>query len=293
MSTSPALPDINHAVVGYAEVRRAVVTVATVVVLGGYGVFGSRIVRSLVQHEGLDVVVAGRSAQAAEQFCATLTPGRARPAAIDCRVPDVAAALQGLHPGVVVDAAGPFQGRDHSLARHCAACHIHYIDLADSREHVCSVSALQSLATANGVLVVSGASTVPALSTAVVDEIIGGLTSVSVIEVGISPGHRAPRGLATVESILSYCGRSIPAFAAGQHTTERGWGDLHRHTYPAPVGSRWLSNVDVPERALWPARYAGIGTLRFQAGLEVGTLHLGLAALSALVRVSADWKSVV
>jgi hypothetical protein len=255
--------------------------VARVVVLGGYGVFGSRVVRSLVRHPELEVVVAGRNARSAERFCRGLATGNATPASLDCRAPDAIERLRGLAPRVVVDAAGPFQERDHALARESARSGIHYIDLADSRRHVCSISELDTVAREANVLVVSGASTVPALSSAVVDELVTGLATVDALDVGISPGHRAPRGLATVESILSYCGRPIP----GTPSTQFGWGDLHRHRYPAPVGSRWLSNVDVPERSLWPNRYPGVGSIRLAAGLELSVLHLTLSLASRLVRL--------
>jgi hypothetical protein len=189
-----------------------------------------------------------------------------------------------LKPAVVIDSAGPFQGRDLSLPRLCAEQRIHYIDLADDRERVCSIAQLDSPALQQGALIVSGASTVPALSTAVLDELLTGLDRLTSVDVGISPGHRAPRGEATVRSILSYCGHRVPALIARRHTTEIGWGGLTRHRYPAPVGPRWLSNVDVPERTLWPARYAALETLRFRAGLEIGLLHVGLSMLSYLVR---------
>jgi hypothetical protein len=66
---------------------------------------------------------------------------------------------------------------------------------------------------------------------------------------------------------------------------EYGWGDLHRHEYPPPVGARWLSNVDTPERALWRARYPALEEASIRAGLEVGFLHLALSALSRGVRI--------
>jgi hypothetical protein len=255
-----------------------------VVVLGGYGVFGSRVVRSLAAHDELELVVAGRRADAAAKFCAGLPGQRVQPIALDHRAPDCAERLRALEATAVVDAAGPFQERAHVLARGCAERGIHYIDLADSRRHVCTIAELDSLARTREILIVSGASTVPAISTAVADELARGLSGVESIDVGISPGHRAPRGLATVQAILSYCGQRLPGFIAGTRTTEFGWGGLHRHPYPAPVGSRWLSNVDVPERDLWPARYQGLRTIRFAAGLELGVLHLTLSAASRLVR---------
>lgn len=255
-----------------------------VLVLGGYGVFGSRVARSLARHEELDVVVAGRNARAAAAFCASLNGGSARPATLDCAAADAVERLMALSPRVVVDTVGPFHARNHGIARGCAENRVHYLDLADNRRHVCAIARLDALARANDVLIASGASTVPALSTAVADELARGLT-MHEIDLGISPGHRAPRGLATVESILSYCGHAIPAFTRGQASTEFGWGGLHRHRYPPPVGMRWLSNVDVPERNLWPARYPDLRSIRLAAGLERSTLHLALSAASRVVRL--------
>ena len=260
---------------------------ARVVVLGGYGVFGSRIVRSLARHAELEVMVAGRSGRAAARFCAELGAPRVSPAAVDCRAADGLERLLALHPTVVIDAVGPFHQRSHVLPRGCAAAGIHCVDIADNRRHVGAIGELHSLARDSDALIVSGASTVPALSTAVVDELSRGLSRLLSIDVGISPGHRAPRGLATVQSILSYCGLRIPAFSAGRPTTEYGWGGLHRQRYPAPVGARWLSNVDVPEREIWPTRYRGLQSLRVAAGLEVGVLHLALTTASTLVRLGA------
>ena len=195
--------------------------------------------------------------------------------------------LRAIRPEVVVDTVGPFQERSHALARACAENRIHYVDLADSRRHVCSIGKLDPIARATGTLLVGGASTVPALSTAVVDELARDLATVNAIDVGISPGHRAPRGVATVESILSYSGQRIPAFQDARSSTEFGWGGLHRHRYPAPVGSRWLSNVDVPERDLWPSRYPALRSIRLAAGLELSVLHFALSAAAGLVRLGA------
>ena len=55
--------------------------------------------------------------------------------------------------------------------------------------------------------------------------------------------------------------------------------------YPDPVGERWLSNVDTPERALWRTRYPALEEAAIRAGFEVSILHLGLALLSRGVRL--------
>jgi hypothetical protein len=102
------------------------------------------------------------------------------------------------------------------------------------------------------------------------------------IDVGISPGHRAPRGLATVRAILGSCGHAIPSLSG--KARDYGWGGLVRHRYPPPVGVRWLSDVDTPDRSLWRGRYPALVHGSVRAGLEIGFLHLGLWLLAQAVR---------
>jgi len=251
-----------------------------VAVLGGYGVFGSRIAASLARHPELELIVAGRNAAAAAAL--TRPWPQARAFAMDANNSHDIARLFAERPAVVIDTIGPFQSRDLGLARRCIAAGIHYVDIADSRERVATIGELHAPAQDAGVLVVSGASTVPALSTAIVDELAPDPGSVLEIDVGITPGHRAPRGLATVRAILGYCGRPIPPIGA---RSAFGWGDLERHGYPSPVGRRWLSNVDTPERALWPARYPKLRRATVKAGLEIGWMHLALSAWSRATRM--------
>ena len=256
---------------------------ATVLVLGGYGAFGSRVVRLLAASPALTVLVAGRRLEAAQRLCVSVGE-RAVPVALDRDAPAaVEAVLRERRPRVVVDATGPFQSRDHRLPELVASRGAHWIDLADAREYVTGIARLHEHARAHGVLVTSGASTLPALSVAVVDRLLDDLDALDSISIGLSPGLRSPRGLATIRSILSWCGRPIPGVAGGKPVVRRGWGNLRRHRYPAPVGGRWLSNADGPELEILPQRYPGVDTLELQAGLELSVLHLGLSFASALV----------
>ena len=254
----------------------------TVVVLGGYGVFGRRIAASLARHPELELIVAGRDPARASAFAATLGPRPIRALAIDINDSTQVRALLAQRPAVVIDTVGPFQDRDLDVARSCVERGIHYVDIADGRARVAGITALDAAARDRDALVVSGASTVPAVSSAIVADLVAPNDDVLEIDVGISPGHSAPRGLATAQGVLSYCGLAIPSLAgpAGDY----GWGGLSRHRYPRPVGRRWLSNVDTPERAIWRDRYPALRRGSVRAGLEIGVLHLGLSALSRAVR---------
>lgn len=90
------------------------VTFRSVAVLGGYGVFGSRIVRSLARHSELDVIIAGRDAGTAQELVECLRPNPVRSLRVDVSCAANVASLLAQAPAVVVDTVGPFQGRDRS-----------------------------------------------------------------------------------------------------------------------------------------------------------------------------------
>ena len=189
-------------------------------------------------------------------------------------------------PQVVVNTVGPFQTADYRVAEACIAAGAHYIDLSDSHEFVAGIARLDQAARAKGVAVVAGASTVPALSGAVVAE--AGVTPVA-IRIGISPGNRAPRGASLVEAVMGQAGKPLPVQRAGAWTTVPGWGDLHCRTIRTDrtrsLGKRWLSVCDAPDLVLLPKLYPTLKSIEFFAGLELTLLHIGLWLLSLLVRV--------
>lgn len=253
-----------------------------VLVLGGTGVSGRRIAASLAKRAELDLVVAARDAGAAAALARTLGVDRTASLAVDLADAGAIPKIMAAKPAVIVDAAGPFQSRNLALPRRCAERGVHYVDIADGRTRVAEIATLDAAARLENVAIVSGASTVPALTTAIVDELAPNTREIVAIDVGITPGHRAHPGIATVRAILGTCGRSIPSVHDDVPTY--GWGDLVQHDYPAPVGGRWLSNVDTPERTLWRTRYPALEDATIRAGLEVSVLHFALTALSGAVR---------
>ncbi|HEX8623418.1 MAG TPA: saccharopine dehydrogenase NADP-binding domain-containing protein, partial [Allosphingosinicella sp.] len=115
-----------------------------ILVIGGYGGFGARLCRRL-SAAGHALLVAGRSKDKAERFCAGLPD--ARPLAMDRRG-DVGAVLQLERPDLVIDAAGPFQHCRYEVPRACIAAGIPYLDLADATDFVTGIDALDGEARA-------------------------------------------------------------------------------------------------------------------------------------------------
>lgn len=252
----------------------------SVLILGGYGNFGKRIAAALVKR-GVPVIIAGRDARKAQDHATALGHKNATASGFDAET-ELPAYLQRLRPTVVVNTCGPFQQKSYNIAEACIAAKIHYIDLADGRDFVTGITALDEAAKAAGVSVISGASTVPGLSSAVIEHFLPAFSRIDTMRFGISPGQKAERGLATTQAILGYAGKPLRP-APGQATMRYGWQDIHRQAYPG-LGKRWMANCDVPDIDILPARYP-IRQIHFCAGLELPLLHLGLWALSWLVRL--------
>lgn len=265
-----------------------------VMVLGGYGAFGRRVCRRLARDPRFRVIIAGRSRDKAQRHVANLlaefpdteSEGRA------VLLPDgLAGALEDSGAGAVIHCAGPFQGQDYRVPEICIEAGVHYLDLADDREFVAEFATLDEPARQNDVIAISGASSVPGTSSAMVDVLAPGFTRLRTIEIGIASGNRAPRGPGVTAGILSYVGKPIPRWQDGAWHSVHGWQDLRRrnivHSDGETLGTRWFAACDVPDAVLLPERYPGVETVTFHAGLELPLLHLGLYGLSWLVRCRA------
>lgn len=256
-----------------------------VLVLGGYGVFGARAAERLLRDTAIEVVIAGRDARKATALARQLAakaPGRTHAVQLDA-ASLTAADLGTRGIGIVLNTVGPFQARDYRVARAAIAAGSHYIDLADARAFVTGIAALDAEARAANVLVVSGASSVPALAAAVIDALQPRLGNIEHLTYGISPGNSFDPGEATVYSILSSVGRPFTTLRDGSMQIAYGWQPLTTHATPH-TGTRLLGACDIPDLDLFPQRYPSLRSQRFLAGVEVKAFHLGLWALSWLVR---------
>ncbi|MEJ0100130.1 MAG: saccharopine dehydrogenase NADP-binding domain-containing protein [Pseudomonadota bacterium] len=248
-----------------------------VIVLGGAGNFGARIVRALGGDRNIELLSAGRRALA--------VPGapQVTTVALDIAADDFPARLAALAPHLVIHCVGPFQGQDYRVAEAALAAGAHYLDLADGRDFVADFARHNDAkARAAGRCAVSGASTLPALSAAVLDELCNGLQPRQ-IDICIAPGQKAPRGAATLAAVFSYLGSAVSVWEEGGWRARTGWMDLRR--VRLDFATRWAALCDVPDLALLPARYPGLRSARFHAALEFGIEHFALWLLAACRRI--------
>jgi len=234
-----------------------------VLILGGYGTFGGRLARLLADEPALLLMIAGRSLDEAERFCAALGGVAGRmPVALD-RDRDIAARLHALRPDVVVDATGPFQayGADpYRVVRAALAAGAHYLDLADGSAFVRNVVQFDSAARGAGKFVLSGASSFPVLTAAVVRQLAAGLAFVDTIEGGIAPSPYAGVGGNVIRAVASYAGRRVDIRRDSRVADGYPFTETRRYTIAppgaVPLEPRTFSLVDVPDLTLladlWP-----------------------------------------
>ncbi|MCD8497053.1 MAG: saccharopine dehydrogenase NADP-binding domain-containing protein [Alphaproteobacteria bacterium] len=255
-----------------------------ILIIGGYGNFGRFIARMLAREETIQLILAGRDVKKAEFLAGALEAAHKPEAAFVDINNSLTEALARIKPDIVIHTSGPFQGQDYDVAEACIAQGCHYIDLADGRGFVEGITALDEQAKAKGVMVISGASSVPCLTSALVDHYRAEFKTLESLDYGITTAQKTNRGLATTAAILSYTGKPFPTLVDGKMETVYGWQGLRARKYPA-LGWRLLGNCDVPDLALFSKRYPELKNVRFYAGLEIPFIHLTLWGISWLVRI--------
>ncbi len=218
-----------------------------ILLLGGCGVFGQRIAAQLAQDPDITLLLSSRSAATA-RAAAAAHGGSVQGIAVDTDAPGWAHILTTHRINLVINLAGPFQGQDYRVPHAAILAGCHYIDLADARAYVAGfANALDALAVTHGVVALTGASTVPAIAAAVIDDVlVRDFARITALDYGVTPGNQTDRGTATVAAILSYVGARFLTLQQGRTQPVYGWQGLHRVAYPS-LGKRWMSACDIPD----------------------------------------------
>jgi Domain of unknown function (DUF4166)/Saccharopine dehydrogenase NADP binding domain len=262
-----------------------------ILILGGYGTFGGRLVKLLADEERLTLVVAGRSKPRAEEFCGGL-PSKAELIALAFdRDGDVETQMGAIMPDIVVDASGPFQfyGSDpYRVVRAALALGIHYLDLADGSDFVKGIAKFDEDARARGVFILAGVSSFPVLTAAVVRHLSRGLAQINSIVGGIAPSPYAGVGLNVIRAIASYSGKPVTLIRDGRHVIGYALTDSRYYTVAPPgrlpLKSTRFSLVDVPDLTVLPELWPGLRSIWMGAGPVPEVLHRALNAFAWLVR---------
>ena len=242
-----------------------------VVVLGGLGLFGRTIIKQL---RGLGLIAQSAS----------------RRGLADVRVDanDGASIRAALRPGdLVIDAAGPFQARTAALIQAAIEIGFDVIDLNDDLSYAESVIALEPQIAAAGIRVLSSASSVSAVSAAVVQH--SGIASPRRVTSFLAPATRHTANSGTAVSLLRSVGRPIRVLSGTKLMPRMGWSEKQEFVMPPPIGSiegRLFESADVLYLpTIWP-------TLS-DVSMYVDTHTIGANTLLRLAAVCGPFRTLL
>jgi len=259
-----------------------------ILILGGYGTFGGRLAQLLADEPRVTLVIAGRSEAKARAFCTDIDASAQLLVAAFDRDGDVDKQLAALAPDIVVDASGPFQvySDPYKVVRACLALGINYLDLADGSDFVDGIAQFDAEAKARNLFILSGVSSFPVLTAAVIRRLARGIARLDTVSAGIAPSPYAGVGLNVIRAIASYAGQPVTiAGSAPRHPLT----DVRYYTV-APPGCVPLrpvrfSLVDVPDLRVLPKLWPSLRSVWVGAGPVPEILHRALNALAWTVRL--------
>ena len=262
-----------------------------VLIVGGYGVFGGRLAELLADIASLEILVAGRNRRRAAEFCEGYRGAAVvRPLELDRA--RMAAALAAERPDLVVDASGPFQqyGENrYGVVEACIDAGVNYLDFADSSDFVHGIAAFDERARAAGVFVLSGVSSFPVLTAAVLRAMAETMEIRSVTG-GIAPSPYAGIGLNVMRAVLGYAGAPVKLYRDGAEAEAPGLVETMRFTIAVPgrlpLANIRFSLVDVPDLRVLPPEHPGLRDIWMGAGPVPEILH---RMLNLLARARASF----
>lgn len=254
-------------------------------ILGGYGVFGGRLARLLSDLDGLELLIGGRNLEAARAFCASYV-GAPRLRPLRLAREGIAEVLRAERPDLVVDASGPFQdygAHPYGVIEACIAARIDYLDFADAADFVFGVDRFDAQAREAGIFVLSGVSSFPVLTAAVLRELARSM-QISRVEGGIAPSPYAGIGLNVMRAVVGYAGAPVKLRRNGRPGHGCGLAESLRFTVAVPgrvpLANLHFSLVDVPDLQVIPPEHPGLTDIWMGAGPVPEVLHRVLNLLA-------------
>jgi hypothetical protein len=252
-----------------------------ILILGGYGVFGGRLAELLSDIPSLEIIISGRNLEKARAFCAAFQgAATVRPLQLDRQ--QIERALRSEAPDLVIDASGPFQDygdSGYSVVEACIGASVNYLDFADAADFVFGISKFDAAAKSAGVFGLSGVSSFPVLSAAVLRKMAATMDIFSV-KGGIAPSPYAGVGLNVMRAVVGYAGAPVKLYRNGKPSTGIGLAESMRYTIAVPgrlpLKNTHFSLVDVPDLQVIPPEHAHLKDIWMGAGPVPETLHRAL-----------------
>lgn len=171
----------------------------------------------------------------------------------------------------------------YAVVQACIEAGVNYFDFSDASDFVFGISAFDSQAKAVGVTVLSGVSSFPVLTAAVLRE-MGKTMTVKPVTGGIAPSPYAGIGLNVMRAVVGYAGGPVTLKRGGKDVTAFGLTESLRYTVATPghvpLRNIHYSLVEVPDLQVIPRDMPEIDDIWMGAGPVPEFLHRILNGLA-------------
>lgn len=257
-----------------------------ILIIGGSGMFGRRLVQhfSIMPQLHVHLIITSRSLTKALDIAKSVKATFPIEGIEFDHTKNMTAIFEDVKPDITIDCSGPFQSANYQLAHAALKCGSHFIDLADARGYIDGFSKnVGALATKNNLTAITGASTTPALSANIVQELTTGWQQINKIELAITPGGKSEVGLSVMKALLSYAGRKIPAWKDGK--VDAIYALINSKIMDVPkLGKRRIMPVETIDAIYLGARHKVTSDVTFYTGLESPLEQWGTIYLSYLIK---------
>jgi len=245
--------------------------VKRIIVLGGFGFFGGRIVRQL-RAEGFAPLLGSRRSQADVVF--------------DIHDPDSIRTV--LRNGdIVVDAVGPYQDRGPTLVQAAIDVGFDVIDLADSLRYVQQVYRLKDEIDASACRIFTACSTVSAISAASLQ--LSGLRRPRRISGFLVPSAKYTSVKGTAISLLRSIGHPVEVYDDASLQTRIGWQSTRSFDMPKPIGRVRGRLFESADAITLPPRWPTLQTVDYYVSTNV----IGLNQMFTLASYSRWMRQIL
>jgi saccharopine dehydrogenase-like NADP-dependent oxidoreductase len=257
-----------------------------ILIVGGYGVVGSRIARELTPEYAGRLIIAGRSAERAQGTAALIGHGT-RGRVIDVEDPaSIEAALEG-----VAVAVNCIDQPRRLLLSAVLERGSRYTDITPHLVQLGRGTAFEKIdarARASGACVVLGTGIVPGISNVMVRALADALGGADEIETSLLLDARDISGPASLEYFLQEVAMTFDVHIDGSDLRKRAFSEPRLIQYPPPVGARQSYLFPFSDQVLYP-RSMGARTVITRLALDPPWLAgaLGLLSRSGVARLLA------
>lgn len=258
-----------------------------ILIIGGTGAFGQKLVHHLAKNIDAELIITSRNAARAINFVHILKQTY-KDKIFDNFTLDYRkgfdAALTKIAPDITIDCSGPFQGANYDVATQVLAAGSHFIDMADAPSYLENYTqSLDDIAKTNNVTCIGGASSSPAITATAAAQLVKGWRRVDHLELAFAPGGKGDVGASVIAAILSYAGKPISTWNEGRLASTRAWTHSKIINFPK-LGARKVSPAETFDAQYLGPKHQVQSGVSFSAGLESKIEQYGIMALANLAK---------